>query len=170
MIIQGRNDAARALGVAPATLREWMRDPAFPDCTNGHDIEAINAWRIEKQNNRQGVNNSDELELKGKIQLQLSGEKLKQAIVETKKKQLELDVKEGQLFPRQAAELALATVFTELSDAWDQMSDVITTTAKVPKKYQPALRRRIVEEFDAMRARLRDTVESTLRDLDTADE
>jgi len=162
-IIKGRNDAAAKLGVAPASLRGWMNDPTFPDCSNGHDIAAINAWRANKQNAPQQQTQTQ------KLKDAAAAQKLQKAKIENEILQLKLEAAKKQYYPRLSAELALSTVFTELSDWFEQFIDVITTSSGVPKKYQKKLKERLREEINQGRHRLRDTIESTLKDLDATE-
>tara|TARA_R110000824_G_scaffold198174_1_gene382103 strand:- start:2239 stop:2757 length:519 start_codon:yes stop_codon:yes gene_type:complete len=166
LIIPGRNETARQIGVAPSTLRGWMDDPTFPDCSNGHPIEAINKWRLDRQS-KNDHQTPKEGQQAAKIKLATAAQKLKREVIATKRESLDLEYKEGELYQRQSAELAFSTLLIELADWCDQTPDVIATTSKVPKKYQAGLRARLIDEFDQMRVRLRAGIDSTLRDLDS---
>lgn len=45
MVIQSRKDAAAALGISERSLGTWKLQASFPDCSGGHDVDAIRAWR-----------------------------------------------------------------------------------------------------------------------------
>ena len=52
MVIKSRKEAAAALGITERALGYWKNEAGFPDCSKGHDIEAIKAWR--NQGERKG--------------------------------------------------------------------------------------------------------------------
>ena len=40
-----QKDAAKVLGVAPRTLRDWAQLDGFPDCSKGYDLVEVAEWR-----------------------------------------------------------------------------------------------------------------------------
>jgi hypothetical protein len=119
-IVKEQIEAARLLGVTDRSLRTWMRDPGFPDCSAGYDIAAIKTW--QDANRRAG---SDAREQAQQLQLALKREKVAQEAIKTQQMERKLEELEGGLLPRRTIELALATVLTKHGDWCDQLPDLI---------------------------------------------
>lgn len=43
--VVNHREAASRLGVSREVLRQWQRDPGFPDCRHGYDLDEIQLWR-----------------------------------------------------------------------------------------------------------------------------
>lgn len=48
MLILEQKAAAAALDITPRSLRDWMKEPGFPDCAAGYDVDAIKRWRDDR--------------------------------------------------------------------------------------------------------------------------
>lgn len=160
-IISGRNAAAKALNIAPATLREWMEQPGFPHHPKGHDINAIRAWVAER-----GKKGSEGASTLGRIKVAREGQRLKQDVLKTQKMQIQLQQLEGSVLWRRAAELVISTLLTETADDLVQLGQTFPGTCGVPAKYQAAIRKRLKEELDSFRERVVDRCHAATKSLD----
>lgn len=149
-----QQEAARRLGVTARALRDWIREPDFPDIDAGYDLDAIRAWRNAHQ--KKGSPASD---TQKKLKLASEGEKLKQAQIKTKRDQLNLQEREGELLPRAAWERFAATLLSSLADAADQLPDLIggDCCPKCKKKVPP----RLLKELDRLREQLAEDLKQT---------
>lgn len=122
MIVQEQKEAARILGVTPRTIRDWMRDypNEVPDTSAGYDIDQWKAFRESH-----GKKGSPDGEALRKLKLARQAEALKRDRVKTRHDELNLEVKEGTLLPRQSHELALASVLASLADWCEQLPDIV---------------------------------------------
>lgn len=147
-IIIEQKEAARVLGVTDRTLREWRTDhPDFPDCSAGYDTDAITAWR-DAHAKKGSETDSAMLKLK----LAQKAEELKQARIETQTKEHKLKVTEGELLPRPAYELFLATILASHADWCEQLPDLLA--GDCCKKCKKSLAERVKKELDRRREQL----------------
>jgi len=130
-----RKDAAKQLGVEPQTLAEWFRKPAtwFPlDAVRKDSSGRAIDWDVDRiAAARQTAKGSDDKKLaKQKQQLDLAvlAEKLKQQQVETKRKQREDAMAEGNILARD--EWTLFAV-ESVNIARDQLKDVPKQLARL---------------------------------------
>lgn len=133
MLVTQQKQAAELLDVSPRTLRDWSALDGFPDCSSGYDIEAIREWREEHE--RKG---SQQSETAKKLKLAISGEKLRQAQLQTRQMQIDLERKEGLLIPRKGVEQSAAVAMANLADWCEQFPDI--AISQLPKKYQAKMR------------------------------
>lgn len=146
-LISHQVEAAEQLGITPRSLRNWIEEPGFPDCSAGYDVAAIRAWR--EAHERKG--SEPEVATK-RLKLALLAEKLKQAQIETRQSQLTLESKEKTLLPRQAIERSAAVILSGLVDACEQIPDL--AAGLVSKKDQAKVRAFLKRELDEMRRRI----------------
>jgi hypothetical protein len=146
-VISQQTEAADYLGVTPRTLRDWSNQPGFPDSAKGYDTEAIEAWREREQ--RKG---STEDQTAKKLKLALTAERLKQAQIQTRRDQLELEKREGTLLPRKGVEESMAVILSSLVDWTEQLPDLIA--AIVPADTQAKVRDRLRTELEERRVQL----------------
>ncbi len=152
-IVYQQKTAAEYLGVTATALRKWEKEAGFPDTSNGYDIDAIRAW-IQRRSKK----GSEQSELSHSLSIALKGEKLKQARLDTKKKELELAARESQLIPRKAVELSFCTVVSGFHDMCEQLPDLIG--AQLPPKHRQRLADLIKRELDDMRHRIASDLKS----------
>lgn len=146
-------DAAKSLGITPRSLREWEKEPDFPDCSRGYNTEAIQQWRQE--NDRKG---SEVDSTKKRIQIGILAEKMKQAAIKTKMDTLAMEAAEGKLIPRKGVEQTAQIILSSLSEWCDQLPDLIA--AQLPKKYQAAVAKDLKRELDKRRVELASELKS----------
>ena len=161
--ITGRKAAAAALGIAASTLREWRKEDGFPDCSSGHPIVAIQAWRDSR-----GRKGSEGAESLSDIKLAREAEQLEHDRIKTHRELINLELQRGELYPRNATELVLSTFFTLYADGCEQIANTLPGTAAVPKKYQPQLRRQLRAEFETLSKQLRESIAAELLKLKEA--
>jgi transposase-like protein len=142
-----QKEAARRLGITPRALRDWAKEPGFPDWSAGYDLQAIRRWR--DQHGRKG---SDDDGTSRKLKLAIAAEKLRQAKLETRKRELDLQTKEGQLLPRQAVETFASTLLSALADWCEQLPDLIA--GELPKKHGAKIAARLTRELHQCREQL----------------
>jgi len=147
MVVLEQKSAAKALGITDRALREWIKQPGFPDITAGYDLDAIKTWRESQQK-------------KGSVQTE-QNEMINRAIKlakldEIKKKNQLLDLQiaeeEGRLLPRLLYEGFIASLLAGVGDFMDQLP--VLVEGEVPQKYRSRLRSRLEEELRALRDRL----------------
>ncbi len=46
-IVSTQREAAERLDISVKTLKEWKKEPGYPDTKKGYDIPAIQSWRAE---------------------------------------------------------------------------------------------------------------------------
>ncbi|HEX4070865.1 MAG TPA: hypothetical protein VHX68_06830 [Planctomycetaceae bacterium] len=152
-IVKEQKEAARILGTTDRSLRNWMRDPSFPDWSSGYPIEQIKAWAEEHR--RTG---SDAREQAQKLQLALKEEKVAEAQIRNEQRRLELAKQQGELLPRETVERALSLIATRATDILDQMPDIIRGVCS--KKDQDRVARRVQQELDKWRIDLANALQS----------
>lgn len=152
-IVHLQKTAAEYLGVTATALRKWEREPGFPDTSNGYNIDAIREW-IQRRSKK----GSEQSELSHSLSIALKGEKLKQARLDTKKKELELAARESQLIPRKAVELSFCAVISGLHDLCEQLPDIIA--AQLPQKHKQHLAQLLKRELEDMRNRIASDLKS----------
>lgn len=160
MKLKTQKAAAKQFGVQPSSFREWMKEPGFPDCSTGYDIDAIKRWRDANQ--RKGAELTEGLK---KLSAAIKGEELKQARIDTETKSLKLDRLRGDLYPKVAAHLAISTALTTVSDLLEQWLDTIPVRSGVPEEYVEPLKDRLQAEFDSGRQRIEDEIKAALAHL-----
>lgn len=165
--IKGRKAAAAELGIAASTLREWMKDPDFPDCSGkrGHPIEAILDWRDQR-----AKKGSIDQQSMGLIKLAREREQLEHDKIKTERELINLELQRGELYPRPAVELVLSTFFTLYADGCEQMINTLPSVAAVPKKYQASLRKQLRTEVETLSTQLRESIAAELLKLKEAAE
>lgn len=150
------------LGITDRVLGLWASEPWFPQdgrTSSGWNVPAIRAARDAM--GRKGSEQSDQSK---RLKLASDAEKLKQAQYETRKRELDLRVKEGELLPRRGWELFAAQLLTALGDWCDQLPELLS--ADVPRKYRKKVRERAKQELDLKRRELRDELERKAKELD----
>lgn len=160
--IKGRKAAAAELGIAASSLRGWMKEAGFPDCSGarGHPIRAIVAWRDARQ--KKGAADGETLH---ELKVARESEQLEHDRIKTQREQINLELQRGELYPRPATELVLSTFFTLYADGCEQMINTLPATAAVPKKYQAGLRKQLRLEFEALSKQLRESIAAELLKL-----
>lgn len=156
-----QREAADLLGIAASSLREWMKQPGFPDTTIGYDIDKIKAWR--------DAHDKKNAELPGKlaqIKARITAEELRQALIETETKQIKLDRLKKDVYPAIAAHRTISMSLTTISDLLDQWLETIPVRSGVPEEYQAGLRERLKAEFNAGRQRIEDEIMALIKHLD----
>jgi hypothetical protein len=148
-LVTEQTAAAALLGVTTRTLRDWSTEDGFPTNPGGYDITAINNWREDNQ--RKGASLAEKVRA---IKAGIQSEKLRQMKLDTAKRQLEQDVREEKLLPRESWEQFAALLLSGLADWCEQLPDLIA--AEVPKKDQPRIRKRMQNELNSMRSHLAD--------------
>ena len=151
MLLREQKAAAEALGVTPRGLRDWMKEPGFPDCSAGYDLEAIADWQAAR-----AKKGSAEGEQARKLKLAITAQKLRQEKAkadaaerseeEAKNNILRRD--EWELFAREAIQMAR-----------DRLMLLPQDLCKiVPQQYH----RRIIEDGKQVVARILDEFARTL--------
>lgn len=149
MIVIEQKEAARILGVSPRTIRDWMRDypNEVPDTSAGYDIDAWKSFRAAH-----GKKGSPDGQAMRKLKLARAAEALKRDKLKTRHEELDLDVKESGLLPRQSFELFLANILSQHADWCEQLPDIIGgSCCKKCKKTIPAA---LKKELDRRREQL----------------
>lgn len=131
-IIREQKQAADRLGITARQLRNWQKEPGFPDCSSGYDLERIAAWR--EQTARKGSEESDQAR---KIKLAIAGQKLRQEKARADKAERENEIAKGNILPRDEWEHGLIEMVTVCRDAL--MAIPRELCRFVPKKYHKRL-------------------------------
>jgi len=160
-VIPVQREAAQLLGISAPSLREWMKQPGFPNCDNGYDIDAIKAWRDATDRK-----NAELPKKMQQIKAATAAEELRQAVIDTQTKQIKLDRLKKDVYPSIAAHRTIAMTLTTVSDLLDQWLETVPVRSGVPEEFQPGLRDRLKAEFDAGRQRIEDEIQALIKHLD----
>ena len=165
-VVSQRKEAARILGITARVLGDWAKEAWFPA-----DARTAAGWDTDKIAEAREVQHrkgSVPAEAAKRLKLATDHEKLKQAELQTKRKQIELAVEEGELVPRRAVELHFATLLTELGDKCEQLPELIA--GDVPAKLRPKLKARLREELERWRRELAAELKRQAQELDSRKE
>ncbi|HEY0982383.1 hypothetical protein [Schlesneria sp.] len=154
MVIEERISAAKALGVSDRQLGRWKLTEGFPDCSNGYDIDAIQAWR--EANQRKGSAEDDQIAV---INRAIKLEKLKEIKAKNHLAGLAIDEAEKRLLPRQLYEQFIAALLAGIGDWCNQLPGLLE--AEIPAKYGKKVKARAAEECRKMRERLAEDLKRT---------
>lgn len=151
MIVQEQKEAAEIIGVTPRTLRDWKRDypEEFPDCSEGYNIEALEAFRDEFA--KKGSEGGSTLH---KLKVGRQAEALKRDRIRTQREEYSLRLQEEELLPRQVWNIFASNLLAGLSDAAEQLPDLIS--GDCCKKCQKTVADRIKAELNRWREQLAD--------------
>jgi hypothetical protein len=143
-LVGSQKVAAEQLGITATALRQWMREPGFPDSSAGFDLVAIRAWVQAK--NRKGSSLDDKL-TEIKVAREMQRLRLDKARADKAERHDKVDL--GELLPRRKWELFAATLLTHLGDAADQLPDLLAAICcpDCAAKVRP----RLADELDAWR-------------------
>jgi len=119
-IYKDQATVCRRLGIAPRTLQRDMKDPGFPDCSAGYDLEAIREFRLRR--NRPATEARDEAR---ELDLETKRHRKEQERLKAERMRHQLEEFEGNLLPRPVVELAIASILTHLGDWCDQFPEFI---------------------------------------------
>jgi DNA-binding transcriptional MerR regulator len=139
-IVQTQLEAAQRLGVEDRTLRRWMKNPGFPECSAGFDIQAIRAF-LAHQNKPAAELRSEYLE----HDVSIKRDRAEQERIKTANMRHEFLENEKQLLPRRAVELSIALILTRLRDWAEQLPDLVD--GHCCRKCRPALGKHLKEEL-----------------------
>lgn len=147
-IVKEQKEAAQILDVTPRTIRDWREaHPDFPDCSNGYDTDAIEAWR-----QKLAKKGSEEGEQIRKVKLALGLEALKRERIATRRDENRLKAEEGEYLPRPTYELFGANLLSGLADWCEQIPDLIA--GQCCKKCAKTIGERLKKELDRRREQL----------------
>ncbi|HUG89250.1 MAG TPA: hypothetical protein VML55_00345 [Planctomycetaceae bacterium] len=167
-VVRTRQEAAEILGITPRVLSLWARDTWFPaDATEQDGRGRRINWNtdaIAAARDAMGRKGSEPAETARRLKLATDQEKLKQAELATRSREIDLAVKEGALIPRYAVELHFATLLTELGDWCNQIPDLVS--ADVCRKCRRKLRARVADELNRRRHELAAELQRAARELD----
>lgn len=168
-VVKSRKEAAAILGVTEKALGNWATEAWFPEDATGRTPKGARVdWdtdKIAQAREVQQRKGSAPAEAAKRLKLATDHEKLKQAELQTRRKQIELAVEEGELVPRRAVELHFATLLTELGDWCEQLPELVA--ADVPAKVRPKVKARIKDELDRRRRELSAELQRQARELDS---
>lgn len=162
MIVKRQKDAAAVLGVTARQLREWEKEPWWPEhgrSGGGYDVGAIREAR-----DAVGRKGSDESGEARRLKLGRDAARLKQDRIKIERMELDLAAARREVVPRGAVELHFSEFLTRFGDWADQFPDL--AKRQVPKKYGPKLRRWMAEQLDEFRRRLAEELEAAAREWD----
>lgn len=157
-----QKQAARALGTTDRTLREWAKEPWFPqDAVSGGvwDVEKIRAARDAE--GRKGAPESNHSRM---LDLALKAERLKQARDESRLSEIRVKQREGALIPRFAFEAFTTTLLASIGQLCDQLPDIVT--GELPEEIREQARAAITRELDTWRHTTRHRLDEETRRLD----
>jgi len=131
-LLPNQKQAAAELGISVRALREWQKEPGFPDYSKGYNVAAIKYWREVHQ--RKGSEVSEDLR---KIRLELEQEKLRLARAEREKKERDNEIEKGNILPRDEYEMAFRESIQICRDGLMGLPQELSKL--VPQKYQKKL-------------------------------
>lgn len=141
-MIEQQKDAAAALGVSPKALRDWMAEPGFPDCSQGYDVAAIEAWRNSRQRKGAELGN-----LKHAVQVATMQQKLRIEKARADEAEEERERAKGNLLYRDEHALAIREHVTICRDT--MIPELLNETCRlVPKEFHRRVQtegRRVLE-------------------------
>ena len=146
-VVEQQKEAAALIGVSPKGLRDWMKEPGFPDCSAGYPIDAIRRW--QQTRGKKGSEDGDRLR---QIKLAREGQRLRRDKAAADRQEREEQVAQGNILPRD--ELTLATI-EHVVLARDRLMGLPKEVCRVvPKRYHRKLQeqgtkivRTILSEF-----------------------
>jgi len=147
MIIQSQKKAAEALGITATALRNWLKEPGFPDCSGGYHLEGIRDW--QQQHQRKGSRLSEANE---QLTVALKAERLKREQFRTRREEIAIESLEGTLIPRKGVEQTAAVILSSLADLCEQFPDLVVT--RLPVKYQAKMHKFLQDQLNQWRAQL----------------
>lgn len=95
-IVATRPEAAAILDVTEKSIGNWKKEPGFPYRDDGqYDTDAIAEWRAatKSTNERAGAQAAE-------VRLHTAAEKLRIARIDRESKEIDLELKRGELMPR----------------------------------------------------------------------
>ena len=127
--------AAEQLDITPRALREWMKEPGFPDASNGYDVAAVRRWRNERS--KKG---SDAGEQAKNLKLATAAQKLRIEKARADAAERAEETAKGNILPRDEFDTA---VFEMLSLARDRLLGLPKSLCKLLPK---SLHRKVQDE------------------------
>jgi hypothetical protein len=109
----------RRLGITPRTLQRDMKDPGFPDCSAGYDVEAIREYRQSRT--RPETDARDEAR---ELDLQTKRHRKEQERLKAEKMRHQLEEYEGELLPRRTVEFAITSILLRIGDWANQLPEL----------------------------------------------
>ena len=152
--------AAAELSITTRQLRTWQTESWFPQDARsgaGYDVERIRAARDAM--GRKGSARSDQA---AALKLATDAEKLKQHRVKTQQLELQLKIRQAELFPRDGFELFFSTFMTSVGDDLDQLPSIVSKM--VPTTQRKKLTTLLRQELDDMRRKWRADLEREAKD------
>ena len=144
-VVRTQIEAARQLGVEDRTLRRWMKNPGFPDCSAGFDIPDIRAF-LGRQNKPAAELRTEYLE----HDVSIKRDRAEQERIKTANMRHQFLENEKELLPRRAVELSIALILTSLRDWAAQLPDL--AQAQCCRKCRPAIEKHLKEELGRLQS------------------
>lgn len=95
-IVATRPEAAAILEVTEKSIGNWKKEPGFPHRDDGqYDTDAIAAWRAETKSTSERAGTQA-----AEVRLHTAAEKLRIARIDRESKEIDLELKRGELMPR----------------------------------------------------------------------
>lgn len=156
-IVKQQKAAAQYLGVTATALRQWEKEPGFPDCSGGYNIQEIRKWVGRKQ--RKGSEQSERSE---QLTEALKAEKLRQEMAKTKLLEMEIQKRDGLLQPRKGNERSASVVLASIVDLCDQFPDILAAICTPDQAER--VREFAKEQLDSWRSQLASQLRSVSPD------
>ena len=159
MLILEQKAAADALGITPRSLRDWMKEPGFPDCSAGYDIDEIKRWRDDRA--KKGSELGDQAK---KLKVATAAQKLRFEKARADAAEREERAAQGNILPRDELETAVAEL---ISLARDRLSGVPKSLSKfLPKTLHRRFQDEATKEVQRILNELADSLDRTLETPD----
>lgn len=136
-----------------------MRDPTFPDCVAGYDLEAIATWKAQHQERRRSIVEIREDRERAEAEL---------SQIKAEKELIVLGLLTGEVVFRESVDVLLATLAAKVRD-WHKLAvTLIPQKSDCPKKYHKPIAAAVDEEVRSLLSTIVAESNRVLMELDQA--